>query len=189
MVGRKSKIKNLGAARQKAANPTGREKSRHSPPKGGEITYRVTVQIDEDFAGEVEAKRLRAAARATLKQQSASSGSLSIAVSGDETLQSLNQQYSGGDYPTDVLSFPADSDDPDSAGRYFGDIAISYPRAYAQARSGGHSVEAELQLLTTHGVLHLLGHDHDTPENKARMWQAQADILVALGCEITGPSE
>jgi probable rRNA maturation factor len=88
-----------------------------------------------------------------------------------------------------VLSFPSESDDPDSEGRYFGDIAISYPRAHAQAAAGGHSANAELQLLAVHGVLHLLGHEHTAANQKKRMWRAQAEILAGLGCEITGPKE
>jgi len=50
-------------------------------------------------------------------------------------------------------------------------------------------VEAELQLLTVHGVLHLLGHDHDAPEVKDRMWAAQAEILTGLASELTGPAD
>lgn len=152
-------------------------------------THRIHVQIDEAYAGDVSAKVLRDAARAALKHQAAAPGALSIAVSGDETLQSLNRQHLGHDYPSDVLSFPSESDDPDSEGRYFGDIAISYPRAHAQAVAGGHPVNAELQLLTVHGVLHLLGHDHTAADEKKRMWQAQAEILAGLGCAITEPVE
>ena len=62
-------------------------------------------------------------------------------------------------------------------------------RAAAQAERGGHPVAAELQLLVVHGVLHLLGHDHARPADKARMWTAQAAILQALGSPITGPAE
>jgi len=153
------------------------------------VTHIIHIQIDEDFSGDVSAKVVREAARAALKLQAASPGALSIAVSGDEVLQNLNRQFLGHDEPTDVLSFPSESDDPDEAGCYFGDLAISYPRAHAQAIAGGHSVEAELQLLTVHGVLHLLGYDHATENEKAIMWQAQAEILTALRCEITGPNE
>lgn len=145
--------------------------------------------MDEDYAGDVPAKVLRDAARAALKHQSAAPGALSLAVSGDETLRALNRQHLGHGHPTDVLSFPSENDDPDSAGRYFGDVVISYPRAHAQAEAGRHSVEAELQLLVVHGVLHLLGHDHAATADKTRMWQAQAEILAELGCEIAGPKE
>jgi probable rRNA maturation factor len=58
---------------------------------------------------------------------------------------------------------------------------ISAPRAQAQAEAAGHPLEAELQLLVVHGVLHLLGHDHARPEEKARMWKAQAEALESLG--------
>ena len=155
--------------------------------KKSKITHQINIQIDEEFAGEVEPRLLRAAARAALKHQVAGSGAVTIALSGDATLQSLNQRYLDHDDATDVLSFPSAADDPDAAGRYFGDIAISYPRAVAQARAGGHAVEAELQLLAVHGVLHLLGHDHTEATDKERMWQAQSEILTRLSSEITGP--
>ena len=149
----------------------------------------MRVQIDEAFSGDVAAKLLRDAARAVLKHEGAAAGLLSVALSDDEALRALNGQFLDHDYPTDVLSFPSDSDDPDDEGRYFGDVIISYPRAYAQARAGSHSTDAELQLLTVHGVLHLLGHDHADEHHKAVMWRAQAEILTGLKCEITEPKE
>ena len=149
------------------------------PHKQSAISYRIHVQIAESFADKVSPALLRAAARAALKQQKAKSGSLSIIVSGDKTLRDLNKEFLGHNYATDVLSFP--SDDPTSS--YYGDIAISYPRALEQARRGGHAVKAELQLLAVHGVLHLLGHDHYTAKEKAKMWKAQSEILVILKWE------
>lgn len=140
------------------------------------LSYKIHIQIDESFSGDVSPKLLRNAARAALKHQKAKSGSLSIVVSNDKMLHDLNKKFLGHDTPTDVLSFP--SDDPTSS--YYGDIAISYPRALGQSRHGGHTVKAELQLLTVHGVLHLLGHDHYTPKEKAKMWKAQSEILAIL---------
>ncbi len=148
------------------------------------ISHTVNIQIDEAFSGDAQPKLIREAARAALKHQRAANGALSISVSSDETLQELNWKFLDHDAPTDVLSFPSDSDDPDAAGRYFGDIAISFPRAHAQAAAGGHPVEAELQLLTVHGILHLLGHDHGEEDQKAKMWKAQEEILTGLKCEI-----
>lgn len=113
---------------------------------------------------------------------------LSLVVGDDTQLRELHRQYMGDDTPTDVLSFPADDIDPDDQHRYLGDIIISYDRAQVQAASGGHSTQAELQLLAVHGVLHLLGYDHQTPEDMDDMWQRQAAILKALGCEITAPA-
>ena len=123
---------------------------------------------------------LERAARAALEHQSAN-GDLTILLSDDAQLQDLNRVYLDVDAPTDVLSFPASESDPETGAPYLGDIIISIPRADEQARAMGHPLEAELQLLTVHGVLHLLGHDHAKAEEKARMWAAQAEVLDGLG--------
>ena len=115
-----------------------------------------------------------------LAQQSAR-GDLSVVLTDDQQLRELNRDYLGIDAPTDVLSFPASEKDPESGEAYLGDILISVERAAQQAEAAGHPVEAELQLLVVHGVLHLLGHDHAEPEEKARMWAAQSEILKSLG--------
>ncbi len=103
---------------------------------------------------------------------------LSIALTTDEDIQQLNLQYRKIDRPTDVLSFESDETDPVSGTRYLGDIVISYPRALQQARDAGHPVENELMLLVVHGVLHLLGYDHDSAANKASMWKLQSRVLA-----------
>jgi probable rRNA maturation factor len=150
---------------------------------------RINVQIDEDFAGEVEPKVLRAAARAALAHQSApAAGEVTIVVTNDRLLRQLNRRFLKEDRVTDVLSFPSEELDPKTGARLFGDIIISFPRAAAQADAGGHPVSAELQLLVVHGILHLLGHDHARPAGKARMWAAQSEILSALKAPITGPA-
>ncbi len=123
---------------------------------------------------------IQRAARAALAQQSAQ-GDLSIVLTDDARLQQLNHEYLGIDAPTDVLSFPSQETDPQSGRSYLGDILISVPRAAQQANAAGHSMEAEVQLLVIHGVLHLLGHDHAKPADKARMWAAQAAILQSIG--------
>ena len=124
-----------------------------------------------------------------LHQAGVQSSDLSIVITGDDQLQELNRKFLGVDAPTDVLSFPTDEDDPDSGVRYLGDILISYPRAAAQANSGGHPIQDELQLLVVHGVLHLLGYDHSEPSERARMWEVQAQALVSLGSPLSPPSE
>ncbi|MEO8355188.1 MAG: rRNA maturation RNase YbeY [Chloroflexota bacterium] len=106
---------------------------------------------------------------------------LSIVLTDDARLQELNRDYLGIDAATDVLSFPASETDPETGARYIGDILISMPRAQTQADAAGHPVESEVQLLVVHGVLHLLGHDHADPNEKTRMWKAQAEILDTLG--------
>ena len=125
---------------------------------------------------------LERAAHAALEHESESLESeLSIVLTDDARLQELNRDYLGIDAPTDVLSFPASETDPETGARYIGDILISVPRAQSQAEAAGHPLESEVQLLVVHGVLHLLGHDHGEPDEKARMWQAQAEILQSLG--------
>jgi probable rRNA maturation factor len=125
---------------------------------------------------------LERAARAALEHQGQSFESeLSIVLTDDTRLQALNREYLGTDAPTDVLSFPASETDPETGDLYLGDILISVPRAQIQAEAAGHPVEAEVQLLVVHGVLHLLGHDHADAKEKARMWEAQAEILERLG--------
>lgn len=128
---------------------------------------------------------LRAAALAALAHQGAPPGALTIRLTGDTELKRLNRDFLGHDYATDVLSFPSEA--IEAGLRYFGDLALSLPRAAAQAKAGGHSLKAELQLLVVHGVLHLLGHDHATRRQQARMWAAQAEILTNLGSRISGP--
>lgn len=106
---------------------------------------------------------------------------LSIILTDDTRLHELNLNYLGVDAPTDVLSFPASETDPETGARYIGDILISITRAQSQATAAGHPLESEVQLLVVHGVLHLLGHDHAEAQEKARMWQAQTEILAQLG--------
>ena len=122
------------------------------------------------------------AANVALEHESQSLDSeLSIILTNDTRLHELNLNYLGVDSPTDVLSFPASETDPETGARYIGDILISIPRAQAQASAADHPLEAEVQLLVVHGVLHLLGYDHGEAQDKARMWKAQAEILERLG--------
>jgi probable rRNA maturation factor len=152
------------------------------------VAYTIHVQIDSAYAARVVPARLRAAARASLQHQGAPQPTgLTIRITSDEALRALNRDFLGEDHVTDVLSFPSGDLDPESSARYLGDIAIAYPRARAQAAQGRHPVWAELQLLVVHAVLHLLGHDHAEPAERARMWAAQAEILRRLKAPVTGP--
>lgn len=124
---------------------------------------------------------LERAAQTVLQLVGISDADLTIALVDDLRIQGLNRDFLGHDAPTDVLSFPADEPDPETGHRYLGDVAISCPRAAEQARERGHAIEAEMQLLVVHGVLHLLGHDHAESEERDRMWAAQASALEQLG--------
>jgi len=114
---------------------------------------------------------------------------ISLLVTDDEQLRDLNHRFMGIDAVTDVLSFPAGEIDPDSQALYLGDVALSLPRAAAQAETGGHSLQSELQLLVVHGVLHLSGYDHANADQKKTMWEVQAAILSQLGSPVIYPME
>ncbi len=106
---------------------------------------------------------------------------ISLHLTTDEEIQSLNRQHLGIDAPTDVLSFPIPFDDPETGTPYLGDILISVPTAAQQAETAGHPLEDEIRLLVVHGILHLLGYDHGTSEEKAEMWEIQDTLLQKLG--------
>lgn len=139
----------------------------------------INIQPHPDFP---KIDLLEHAARATLEYESKDpDADLSIVLTDDKKLRGLNRDYLGIDSPTDVLSFPASESDPETGAAYLGDILISIPRATQQAQVAGHPVEAEVQLLVVHGVLHLLGHDHAETEEKSRMWAEQEKVLERLG--------
>lgn len=154
--------------------------------------HTVDIQVEE-HVGPVDTKPLREAALVTLTQQGVSEAcELVVVISDDAALHDLNVRFRGIDAPTDVLSFTDDTRGPFIGGggkfpRYLGDIVISIDRAREQAAAAGGTVMQELQLLTVHGVLHLLGHDHAEPGEKAAMWAAQTAILTALGANIALP--
>ncbi|MCL4561132.1 MAG: rRNA maturation RNase YbeY [Chloroflexi bacterium] len=150
----------------------------------------IGIQVEDAFRIQLQSGRLKLAAQAVLNDQSVSpSAELTIVVSGDDELRRLNKEFLGKDSPTDVLSFPSGEVDPDSGNLYLGDILISFPRAQEQAQVTGHPVSAELDLLVVHGVLHLLGYDHDTDTRKVDMWTVQSRILAVIGSPITSPPD
>ncbi len=154
---------------------------------------RINTNIAARYEDKVKPTRLKEAAQAVLDQQRIHGKvEITIAITGDAQLRALNLAFRKINKPTDVLSFglePAEDTEPSEGRQYLGDVIISYPMARAQAKAGGHPIEAELQLLVVHGVLHLLGHDHYTPKEKAKMWKAQSKILKLIGSAITGPTE
>jgi probable rRNA maturation factor len=99
-------------------------------------------------------------------------------ITGDAELRALNLNFRGKNMPTDVLSFPSGEKNP------LGDIAISLGRARAQARERGHSIEEEVCILMLHGVLHLIGMDHETDSGQmARAelrWQRKLGLPAGL---------
>jgi len=106
------------------------------------------------------------------------SGQVSVLFTGDAEIRTLNRKFRGLDRPTDVLSFPWASSS--GTGGYLGDIAISIPMAKKYAKKAGWPLAQELRFLTLHGLLHLLGHDHETDSGRMNRLQA------ALGKKVLG---
>jgi probable rRNA maturation factor len=152
----------------------------------------VDVLIRPEFERGVDAKAVRHVALTVLQAEAAPPEAvLSVVITDDGEIQSLNQQFRGIDAPTDVLAFANEPTDqtfvtaPDEP-PYLGDVIISFPRARVQAATVGHHIDKELRLLIVHGVLHLLGYDHETPQEKNRMWARQEAILSTLQGEEDG---
>jgi len=149
----------------------------------------VTLQIlvEPGPLGDGFSQALRAAAEATLQDQGVEEASVTVVLADETRMAAFNLEFAGESEPTDVLSFPDGKPDPDSGRIYLGDVIVCPPIAQTGAALGQHSLLDELTLLTVHGVLHLLNHDHDTEDGRARMWEAQARILSRLGSPVQLP--
>ena len=108
---------------------------------------------------------------------------LTVVLAGDELLQELNREHRDLDEPTDVLSFPAEEGEPfpgePEQARYVGDIAVSVARVTRQAEAASIAADLELRHVLVHGLLHLLGYDHETPEDDAHMRAREEAVLGA----------
>lgn len=139
----------------------------------------IDIQIRPYYRKKIDAALLRQAAEAVLTAEE-KTGNVSVVVTGDKEIHDLNRDYRHIDAPTDVLSFENGEVDPFSGELYLGDIIISFMKAENQAKTEGHSLTDELKLLTVHGMLHLLGYDHQSVAGRKKMWTRQAEILNSL---------
>ena len=103
-------------------------------------------------------------------------GDLSVALVSDRRMRALNRQFRGKDAVTDVLSFPSDDRG------FMGDIVIAAGVAERQAKEAGHSVAVEVKVLSLHGLLHLLGYDHEADDG--RMARAEARLRRKAGLPV-----
>lgn len=152
----------------------------------------IELEIQQETASpEGIEDALKAAAVAVLGSEQVPSAMITILLTDDDSMRALNRQFRSEDKSTDVLSFSFGDEIPlpDSDLPYLGDIAISVPFAHRQAKTGGHSTTAELQLLTIHGILHLLGYDHGTEADKREMWRVQRNVLDQLDLTHVQPTE
>lgn len=131
----------------------------------------------------------RGVLRPALRQRGQGEAALTVLYCSEAAMRRLNAQFRGIDKPTDVLSFPSgDSPSPAFPGEaaYLGDLAICPRVCIRQAEQAGRSPADELALLLVHGFLHLLGHDHDTPERERVMWE-ETDRLLGLSARLPRP--
>ncbi len=150
--------------------------------------YDLNLHLQLETEVNLPVERLYRAVEWVLEKHDVERGTgLSVVVGTDDDVRHLNRQYRAVDAPTDVLSFPADPSPVPGEEPYLGDLILSLPYIQRQAEADRHSVSDEVTLTVIHGTLHLLGYDHDTPENQAAMWAVQAEALAALEVGITVP--
>lgn len=152
------------------------------------VRARLRVRIDR--------RRIRKLCRAIIAIEGVTEpSSLAVAVVDDDEIARLNRAHRQIDQPTDVLSFPLDVPltvgnhhgltpafaTPPGHPREIGDIVISYPRVIAQAAEFGHSIERELAYLVAHGLLHILGYDHENDLERRTMRAREETALASSG--------
>ncbi len=144
--------------------------------------------FDEGFEDCLEESWLESVAGQVLSAERVSEESeLSLVIVGQDKIQQLNKIYLGRDGTTDVISFPMLSEQsegetgifitPPDGIQHLGEVVVSYPQAVIQAEEHNHNVKKEIAILVIHGVLHLLGYDHDTPGVIKDMRAREAEIM------------
>jgi rRNA maturation RNase YbeY len=146
----------------------------------------VSIEINNESSVPVdEAAILRLATYALDTLHVHPDAELAIVLVDEGAMEQLHVQWMDEPGPTDVLSFPMDelrpgTEDEQTPAGLLGDIVLCPQVAMGQAEQAGHSTLDELQLLTAHGLLHLLGFDHAEPEEEREMFGLQRDILVGF---------
>ena len=145
----------------------------------------IAIQVIPRFRAEVDEGSLHRVAAEVLRHEGmVGETELSLIVTDDEAIRELNRRFRGVDAPTDVLAFGAGVEEhfvsaPEGP-PYLGDVVISYQRALAQAAELGHAVAEELKLLVIHGILHLLGYDHQEKAAARKMREREGAILAKV---------
>jgi probable rRNA maturation factor len=140
----------------------------------------VTVRLTSEHPrGAAAARRLRARARGFLRALGRDDAELSVLLVGDRRIRTLNREWRGKDAATDVLSFPLS--EPPGIGPLLGDVVISLDTALRRAKDEGRPVAAELDRYLAHGILHLLGYDHERPADARRMAAREEELARGEG--------
>jgi probable rRNA maturation factor len=159
-----------------------------SPPQPEQVSVTVDLVVADDVDLAQQPARLEALI-ASIVSRELGPGEyvISLHLVGDAAIRELNVEHRGQDAHTDVLSFPLHDPNgmrfvlPPGVPANLGDVVVSYPRVLAQAQEFGHSLERELAYLVAHGVLHVLGYDHEDEADRRRMRQQEEAALAPLG--------
>src|SRR5262245_55078505 len=127
-------------------------------------------------------RKLKKIADAVLDLVNEQQAELSLALVGDREMRNLNAEYRHKDYSTDVLSFPAESKLA-FVGRLLGDVVISVDKAARQSKEHGRTLEQEMTTLLVHGIVHLLGYDHERSRREARVMKRLENKIYRRLCE------
>lgn len=145
----------------------------------------MSIEILDESGRALDVRRLAALSRFVMDRMRVHPlAELCIKAVDEATIAELNEQWMEKEGPTDVLAFPMDElrpglvdEEPEEG--VLGDLVLCPDVAARQAAAAGHSTEAEIELLTVHGILHLLGYDHAEPEEHKEMFGLQDDLLAA----------
>jgi probable rRNA maturation factor len=143
----------------------------------------VSVEVNDESGADVDVERLSTLARFLLDRLRVHPlAELSVVAVDADTMAGHHLQWMDEEGPTDVMAFPMDelrpgSDDEEPEPGLLGDVVLCPQVATRQAATAGHSTAHELDLLCTHGILHLLGYDHAEPEEQREMFDLQARLL------------
>lgn len=143
----------------------------------------MSIDVNDESGDGLDTERVAALARFVLDRLRIHPlAELSVLAVDPDTMAAHHQQWMDEEGPTDVMAFPMDElrpgDDDDPEPGLLGDVLLCPEVAARQARDAGHSAAHEIDVLTTHGILHLLGYDHAEPEEKDEMFSLQAQLLT-----------
>jgi probable rRNA maturation factor len=165
----------------------------HPSPGSTETIVAMTIDIANESGLDADERELSRLARFVLdRMRMHPQSELSIVLVDEPTMAEHHERWMDEPGPTDVLAFPMDELRPGREGEeaplgLLGDIVLCPQVAKRQAKEAGHSVADELQLLTVHGILHLLGYDHAEPEEHKEMFTLQARLLADWQAFREGP--
>jgi probable rRNA maturation factor len=140
----------------------------------------IHIRTEIDLPPEINHKMLHEAILMTLSDHNKSDSDITLRLTNDEEIRQLNLKFLKKDKPTDVLSFNYNFINPETKRHYLGDIIISVETAAIQAPKYHLSLNQELAFLTIHGTLHLLGYNHEQPNQKETMWRLQDDLFSRI---------